>query len=200
MKPKPFKSSVSNRRGPILKNARAIAQQAKAAGVAGVISGATSEAWELRDELLKGEIPAREFAARVTRASAETGALNTVKTGAALTLKEGAIALAKRSGSEGLKRFAGSNVGTVVAFGVVEQGYHTVQLARGKLDRREYAVQSSQNVGSTGGAIGGALSGAAVGSAVPVIGTVIGGIVGGIAGAYGGGHLGKSIAERLLKK
>ena len=200
MKTKHFKTNRSTAARPALSNVRATLQQSKVAGVVGAISGASSEAWELRTELINGELPPSEFAARVTKASAESGVLSSVKTGAALTLKEGAVALAKRSGSEGLKRFAGSNFGTLVAFGVVEQGYHTVQFARGKIDRDDYAVQSSQNVGSTGGAIGGAIGGAAIGSAVPVIGTVIGGVVGGLAGAFGGARIGKTFAERLLKK
>lgn len=46
-----------------------------------------------------------------TVGSPPMGVASSPKTAAALTLKEGAKEAAKRAGAEGLKRFAGSNLG-----------------------------------------------------------------------------------------
>ena len=149
-------------------------------------------------ELRHGRIDGAEYAERVVLAGATAGFDTAVRTTIALGTKEAAKAAARSMGAAGLKRFAGSNPGTAVAFGVAEQLVITIQLACGEIDDREYGVRSVQNAGSTGGAIGGAVAGAAIGSAIPVVGTVVGGVIGGIAGAIGGGGLARELGTLLF--
>ncbi len=179
----------------LLNNALDIAGFAGKAGVTGGVLGAGAEALGSLKELLTGRIDLAEYAQRVVVIGAKATVDSTVRTIVALGAKEAMKAVGRRAGAEGLKRFAGSNPGTAVAFGLVEQMFNTVQVLRGKIDGQEYGVRTVQTAGSTGGAIGGAAAGAAVGSVIPGVGTVVGAVIGGLAGSLGGGGLGRGLGK-----
>ena len=169
------------------------------ASAAGAVLAAASETVASRHELHSGELNGPEYGERVASTAARAGLRTAVTTTIALGAKEGVKAAARGLGLAGLKRFAGSNPGTAVAFGLAEQTINTVQLMRGKIHVREYGVHSMQTAGSTGGAIGGAAAGAAVGSVIPGVGTVVGGVIGGIAGAIGGGGLAREFGALMFE-
>jgi hypothetical protein len=179
-------------------NLQDIGHSATLAGGAGIVFGAGAAALQNFTSLTDGEITTTQYVGRVAEAGARSGVEATLKTGAALGLKEVAKATAKAVGSQPLRQLAGSNPGTAVAFGVVEQTLDTVQFCRGKIDGAEFGQRSLGNVGGTGGAIAGAAAGAALGSAVPVVGTVIGGVIGGLFGAISGGWLGRATGRKLF--
>lgn len=165
-------------------------------GNAGAISGAVGgglsavgAAWTHRDKLKQGEVG--EFALEVGVEGVKGAAVSGVKTVAALGMKEAAKAGARQLGNETLKRAAGSNPATAVAFGVAELGWDAIKLANGDLNSEEFKERACGTVGSTGGAMGGAMAGAALGSVVPVVGTAIGGVIGGVIGSMGGGVIGR---------
>ena len=145
-------------------------------------------------DLHRGRLDGAEYLQRAVSTGAEAGLDTAVRTTIALGTKEAAKAAARSMGAEGMKRFAGSNPGTAVAFGFAEQLINTIQWTRGEIDDRQYGVRSVQ----TGGAIGGAAAGAAIGSVIPVVGTVLGGMIGGIAGAIGGGGLARELGTLLF--
>ncbi len=176
-------------------NARDIGRQAGAAAAfAGVVSAGATAVSELRD-VREGRITKAAYAGKVAAAGAKGGLSSGSRTAAALGLKETGKVVGKKIGCQALRRFAGSNAGTTVAFTLVEQFVDTAKLMRGKLDRKEYGRKSLQNAGSGGGALGGAAAGAALGSFVPVIGTTIGAVIGGIAGGLGGGGCGRLLGR-----
>lgn len=177
-----------------------IARSSAVAGAAGAVAGATGEAFRSYEHFKSGEMTGSEYFGRVTVTAGQTAAGVGGRTAAAAVVQEGAKQVAKRFGGETFKRLVGSNVGTAVAFGVVEQGIDTVHLVRGKIDGREYGARSAQTVGSTGGALGGAAAGAAVGSVVvPVVGTAIGAVLGGVLGGIGGSIGGRKLGDHLFK-
>ena len=151
-------------------------------------------------ELRRGRIDDAEYAERVVLAGANAGLDTAVRTTIALGTKEATKAAARSMGAAGLKRFAGSNPGTAVAFGFAEQAINTIQWARGEINDRQYGIRTVQTAGSTGGAIAGATAGAAIGSAIPVVGTVVGGVIGGLVGAIGGGGLGRDLGNLLFRQ
>ncbi|MFO0630423.1 MAG: hypothetical protein U0325_33020 [Polyangiales bacterium] len=116
-----------------------------------------------------------------------------------LALKHGVHHAATRLGAAGLKHFVGGAGGTLAAFAVVEQSIDTVQIARGRIDRQEYAARTLENVGAFGAGYGGAVAGAALGSAVPVLGTAVGAVVGGLVGSLGGARLAR-VAVRAASR
>jgi hypothetical protein len=181
----------------LLSNAKDIAKWSGAAAGIGAAVGGVAEAVSSYKELRDGEIDGVEYAGRITVSTVKGGASAAVKTGAALGLKEAGKAIAKQAGSQTLRRVAGSNPATAVAFGVVEQVWDTGKLVTGSIDGAEYGKRTCQNVGGVGGAIAGAEIGALVGSVVPgagtVVGAVVGGIIGGIGGSFGGRGLGRLI-------
>ena len=180
-------------RNLLLSNATDIAGCAGRAGVTGGVLGAGAEALGSLKELRTGRIDGAEYAQRVVVTGAKATVDSAVRTTVALGAKEAAKAVGRRAGAEGLKRFAGSNPGTAVAFGFAELTINTFQLSSGKIDSQEYAIRTVQTAGSTGGAIGGAAAGAAIGSLIPGAGTVVGAVVGGIAGSLSGGGLGREL-------
>jgi hypothetical protein len=172
---------------------------AKLAGGAAVIGGALGgvvEAVHSFDQVRDGRIDELEYTRRIAASTATNAGGAAARTGAALLLKEGAKEMGKRTGYEILKRGAGSNVGTAVAFGLVEQTVDTARLVAGSIDGAEYGRRSCQNVGSTGGALGGVTGGALIGSLIfPGAGTAIGAVFGGILGGLGGGAAGRGIGK-----
>lgn len=145
------------------------------------------------DELEDGKINEKEFASTIFQKGAKSAATTGAKTVAALSIREGAKGIAKRFGQDLCKRF-GAGTLTAVAFGVVEQGIHTVRWMNGEIDDKRYKIQTAENLGSASGALGGA----AIGSMIPGLGTMVGAIVGGMIGSYGGSAVGKSIGEDLF--
>ena len=182
----------------LLNNALDIAGCAGRAGVTGGVLGAGAEAMGSLKKLRTGRIDCADYAQRVVVTGAKATVDSTVRTGIALGAKEAAKAVGRRAGAEGLKRFAGSNPGTAVAFGFAEQTINTFKLLNGKIDGREYGTRTVQTAGSTGGAIAGAATGAAVGSAIPIVGTVVGAVIGGLAGSMAGGGLGRGLGNLLF--
>ena len=182
----------------LFNNVMDIAGCAGKAGVTGGVLGAGAEALGSLRELRTGRIDGAEYAQRVVVTGAKATVDSTVRSAVALGAKEAAKAVARRAGAEGLKRFAGSNPGTAVAFGLAEQVVNTAHLIGGKIDGQEYGIRSVQTAGSTGGAIGGAAAGAAIGSVIPGVGTVLGAVVGGLAGSLGGGALGRELGASLF--
>ncbi|MFO0651483.1 MAG: glycine zipper domain-containing protein [Polyangiales bacterium] len=160
--------------------------------------GGASEAIRAYDDFSDGTIDGVEYAKRVTLGTASGAVSAGGRTAAALTLKEGAKQVAIRTGTESLRRVAGSNVATAVSFAVVEQGIDTVALIRGTIDGREYGARTTGTLGTTGGAYGGALVGASIGSAVPLVGTAVGAVIGGLVGALGGGAIGRKLGRFIF--
>ena len=182
----------------LLNNVLDIAGCAGRAGATGVLLGAGSEAWGSFRELRTGKISGTKYAQRVVVTGVKVALDSTFRTTIALGTKEATKAVARTIGAQGLRRFAGSNPGTAVAFGFAEQTISTFQLLSGKIDGREYGTRTVQTAGSTGGAIGGAAAGAVVGSVIPIVGTVAGAVVGGIAGSLAGGGLGRGLGNLLF--
>lgn len=175
-----------------------IAHQGVVAGVAGAMAGFTAEALRSYGPVKRGELPAGEYALKIAHSGARAGVAMGGRALGAFSLQELAKSAAKRVGSVGLKRVAGSNVATGVAFATVEQTIDTVHLARGTIDGPEYGKRTFQTAGATGGALGGIAVGAALGSIVPIIGTGVGAVVGGIVGGAGGGIGGRHVGETLF--
>lgn len=172
------------------------AKFAGGAAVVGGVLGGVAEACHSYDELKEGRIGGLEYTGRVVTGAAKSGGGAAAKTAAALALKEGGKEIAKRAGVESMKRVAGSNVATAVAFGVVEQVVDTGRFVTGDIDGSEYGKRSLQNAGGTGGALGGAAGGAAIGTAIcPGVGTAIGALIGGISGGISGGCAGRGLGR-----
>jgi outer membrane lipoprotein SlyB len=92
-----------------------------------------------------------------------------------------------------------------VISGLVTQVCDTVALCKGKMEKKEYALQTAENVSSAVGITMGVEYGAMLGSAVfPGVGTAIGSIVGGIVGdqlgRYVGHHTGKIVYNQPVVK
>jgi phage tail tape-measure protein len=164
-----------------------IGKQAKEAAILSAALGAMREAFSVHSAYKKGEINKKEYSKRVVKSAGKHAAKSAAKTASALMVKEGMKSVAKASGKTALRRFAGSNVVTTVAFGMVEQASDTIMYASGKIDKKQYKENTLQNAGSTGGALAGAALGASIGSVVPGVGTAIGAAVGGMIGSIGGG-------------
>ena len=187
-------------RNLLLNNGLDIVGSAGRAAACGALLAVTSEALRSVRDLRTGKINGVEYAGRVVATGIKTGVDTAVRTTIALGTKETVKAVARHVGASGLKRFAGSNPGTAVAFGVAEQAVNTIRFACGKMEAKDYGVCTVQTVGSTGGAIGGAAAGAAIGSIIPGPGTVVGAVVGGIAGSIGGGSLGQLVGNGIVGK
>jgi len=67
--------------------------------------------------------------------------------------------------------------------GLITQMNDTMQYMRGKMDKKEFALQTAENVTGAVGIVAGIEYGAILGSAVmPGVGTALGSIVGGLVG------------------
>lgn len=146
-----------------------------------------------------GEISGLEYAEEVVCETVKTAAITGGTTATALTIKEGGKALGKTLGNESLRRIAGSNVATAVAFGVVEVGMDAVNFARGEITGNELARKATATIGGAAGGFGGAVGGAALGTMIfPGVGTAIGGFVGALGGGLGGRAVFDSIGEWIF--
>jgi hypothetical protein len=146
-----------------------------------------------------GEISGLEYAEEVVCETVKTAAITGGTTVAALSIKEGGKALGKSLGNESLKRIAGSNVATAVAFGIVEIGVDAVNLARGEMTTNEFARKATATTGGAAGGFGGATGGAALGTLIfPGVGTAIGGFIGALSGGLGGRAVFDSIGEWIF--
>ena len=141
-----------------------------------------------------GEVDGIEAVGKVLAETGKGAASAGVTTAGALTLKEGGKALGSTLGSETLRKVAGSNVGTAVAFGAVEVLGDTVKLARGEISSGEYGKSVATTAGRAAGGYGGASMGATFGTAIlPGVGTGIGSL----GGAVVGGMAGQQIVETV---
>ena len=182
----PYPPFVGQRLGRIGK----MSQQVKNATLLAAVVSGVETAIQKFGKVRSGELTKDQYAGAIAKASCEQGVECGAKTGGALLIKEGGKMLGKKIGTQGLRRFFGSNAGTVVAFAVIEQAQHTVQFFRGNIDGGSYLQKTAENAGTAGGAYGGALGGAALGTMIcPVVGTAVGAFVGGLGGALGGGAL-----------
>ena len=180
----------------VLKNFKDIGSCAGTSAIIGAAAGAGTAICGNYKRYKNGEIDGLEYAGKVACGTVKTAATTGGTTAAALALKEGGKALGKSLGFEGFKRVAGSNVGTAVAFGVVEIGLDTVSLAQGKISSSEFAQKATATTGGAAGGLGGAMAGAAIGTAVcPGIGTAIGAGLGAITCGIGGRALLGSIGR-----
>lgn len=192
-------SNIRMNNSELLKsNLQNIGKQSMNSTIISGLAGTLEESIYGYKDFKNGNIDASTYGKNIAKATAKSAAVGGGKTASALLMKESGKQVAKKIGKEGLKKFAGSNAATGIAFGLVEQGLNTVNLVRGKISGSEYGQQTVQNIGSTGGAIGGAIAGAAIGSAVPIIGTAIGGFIGGIIGSFGGGFVGKKTGKLIF--
>lgn len=168
-----------------------IAMAALGSALANGIAEMTKEGNVQLDELEDGNIDSKEFMVKVVQRGAESAAKSGAKTMAALSLKEAAKVVGKKLGKDIVKRI-GPHTFTAIAYGIVEQGTDTYLYVSGKIQVKEYKVNTAQNVGS----VGGAAVGAVLGSAIPVAGSLLGGMLGG----YWGAILGKSLGEDFFGK
>ena len=183
---------------PLINNVLDIAGCAGRAGTTGALLGAGAEAWASLRESRTGKIDGAEYAQRVVVTGIKAAMDSTARTTIALGAKKATKAVARKIGAQGLKRFAGSNPGTAVAFGFAERSIDAFQLLAGTIDGQEYGTRRVQTAGSTGGAIGGAAAGVAIGSAIPGAGTVVGAVIGAVAGSMAGGGLGREVGSLLF--
>jgi hypothetical protein len=172
-----------------------IGNHAKNAALFSMIFGATTQAVSRYKHYKSGEINRTDYAKSIITHAGKQGAKSATKTGAALLAKEGLKVFAKKTGQGALRRLAGSNAGTTIVFGLVEQAGDTIKLASGKINARTYKNNSVRNAGSTGGAQAGTAIGASNGSAVPNNGTAIGAAVGGVIGSLGGSFGAKKLTS-----
>ena len=106
--------------------------------------------------------------------------------------------LTQKFGGHVFKGVRLSNVLTAAACLLVDQGIDTAQLARGKINKKEFRRRSAENAGGAFGGLGGAATGATIGTFLcPGIGTTLGGIIGGLVGGIGGSHKSGELAEKL---
>jgi len=159
------------------------------------LSGLSQEIQLHFEAFSKGEISGTEYAARIAKAGSERAAFGGAKAVAAFSMQEVVKAMSDKWGRELFKRFARSNVMTMLAFGAVDQSIDTYKYAQGDLSLRNYKVNSAANAGSASGAVAGGAAGALLGSVVPGLGTFLGATIGGYFGSYGGSLAARSFAE-----
>lgn len=184
-------------RGANLKaNFRDIGRCAGASAAVGSGVAAAFSACSNGKKYLDGEIGGAECARKVLCDTAKGGAAAGATTLAALSVKEGGKALGKALGKESLRKVAGSNAGTAIAFGVAEVGMDAVRLARGQISGEEFGRKTAETAGGAAGGYGGMVGGAALGTLLcPGIGTAIGGFLGALLGGFGGRGLGECVGE-----
>jgi phage tail tape-measure protein len=116
----------------------------------------------------------------------------------------GAKEIAKRVNKEALKKVFGAlGKRPAVAAGAALFAFDTardgVRLARGSIDKEEFAQRLGGNGVGLVGAAGGAWVGSMVGTlAMPVIGTMVGSVIGGVVGGIGGDTYGRKKVRDLL--
>lgn len=178
-------------------------EMGESAAVAGILNGLRGIAREAEDNfgaLKVGEINAGDFTVRIVKTGVKQGLNAGAKAALAVGLKEGVREVSKRMGWRMLWKFTIKHSGAVssIAYGVVEQGWATVQFATGKRDLKSFTIQTAENFGATGGAISGAATGAALGSVVPGLGTTLGAVLGAYLGGHGGAWGGKTLVNAIV--
>jgi hypothetical protein len=94
------------------------------------------------------------------------------------------------------KRPIASATAALFAFDTARDGW---RLARGDIDRREFAERVGGNGAGLVGSAGGAWVGSMVGTlAMPVVGTMVGSVVGGVVGGIGGDTWGRAKVRDLV--
>lgn len=167
------------------------------AGIGAAFSAAGSLYSNL-EKYNKGEIDGFEYMGEVAKDTAKGAAKSAATTATALSLKEGGKALGEAVGSQAFRKFAGSNAGTAVAFGLAEIGFNAVKYANGDIDGKQFAKSSATTVGGAAGGYGGAVAGATIGTALcPGIGTAIGACIGGIAVGVASSSVVESICDTV---
>jgi len=139
-----------------------------------LMSGMNGLAHEIKEHFeafAQGKMSGTEYAAKIAEAGSQKAAFGGAKAVVAFSAQEIVKALVDKWGQEFFKRFARSNVMTMLAFGAVDQGVDTYKYQTGQLELRDYKVNSAQNAGSASGAVTGGAAGALLGSVVPGIGT-----------------------------
>lgn len=183
----------------ILNNIGDIAECAGSSAVWGAAGAAAATLVGNFSRYCDGVIDGPEYAAEVVCGTVTGAAAAGVTTAGALLVKEGLKTAGKSVGCETLKRFAGSNVGTAVAFGAVEMGKNVYDFATGEIDGGELAKKTISTTAGVGGGLGGAGLGAAIGTAVlPGVGTAIGALVGGFGGSVGARGICDAISDFLF--
>lgn len=172
-----------------------IGAQAVSSAILGGINGMLKEGMANFQDLQDGRLDQKQFTYRLVRKGSQMAMQQGSKAVAALTMRQGLIYAARKIGARRLLGIARNHAMVSVCYGIVDQGVDTYKFYQGELDSPQYKVQTSQNVGSTGGAIGGAAIGAVMGSAIPGFGTLAGAFLG-MVGAAGGASLGKSMGEK----
>lgn len=172
-----------------------IGAQAVSSAILGGINGMLKEGMTNFQDLQEGKLDQKQFTYRIVRKGSQAAFQGGSKAVAALTMRQGFIYAAKKIGSKSLLGIARRHTMVSICYGIVDQGIDTVKYYRGDLDSTGFKIQTSENVGSTGGAIGGAALGAAVGSVVPGLGTMAGALLG-MLGAASGASVGKSVGEK----
>lgn len=192
-------ASPKQRGANIKANFRDIGRCAGTSVAVGAGVGAAVSACSNGKKYLDGEISGAECVGKVLCDSAKSGAAAGATTLAALSMKEGGKALGKALGKESLRKVAGSNAGTAIAFGVVEVGMDAVKLARGEIGGDEFGRKTVETAGGAAGGYGGMLGGAALGTLLcPGVGTAIGGFIGAIFGGFGGRAVGECVGKGVF--
>ncbi len=172
-----------------------IGAQAVSSAILGGINGILKEGMTNYQDLQNGKLDQKQFTYRLVRKGSQAAFQSGSKAVAALTMRQGMVYAAKKMGSKSLLGLARRHTMVSVCYGIVDQSIDTVKFYRGELDTTGFKIQTSENVGSTGGAIGGAALGAALGSVVPGLGTMAGALLG-MLGAASGASVGKSVGEK----
>ena len=156
----------------------------------GAVSSAAGSIYSNLEKYKNGEIDELEYMEEVAKDTANGAAKSAATTATALSLKEGGKALGDAIGSEGFRKFMGSNGGTAVAYGIADITVKTGQLINGSIDRDEYTQSCAKSVVSSLGGYEGALIGGELGTLIfPGVGTSIGAGIGAGIGAIGGAEV-----------
>jgi hypothetical protein len=156
--------------------------KAKRVAIAGAKAGARRAAIEATAKGLE-KAAARTILKESEKQAAKSLAREAEKAVAKQALKQVEAQGVKQAAKTALR----GNVFTNAAMFFVDQSVDTYRLASGKINKKEYAARTGENVGSAAGGLGGAAAGAAIGTAIfPGPGTAIGAFIGGTVGGVGG--------------
>jgi phage tail tape-measure protein len=88
-----------------------------------------------------------------------------------------------------------------VLTGAVTQISDTVAFMKGKMKKKDYAVQTAENISSAFGVMAGIEYGAILGSAVlPGVGTAVGSVIGGLLGDRAGRYIGQKTGNMVCNQ
>jgi outer membrane lipoprotein SlyB len=95
--------------------------------------------------------------------------------------------------------FQGGSLWAGVVSGGISQVQDTTDLTKGKMDKKEYTVQTAENVTSAFGVMAGVEYGALLGTTVmPGIGTAVGAVIGGVLGDRVGRLVGHQTGNAIV--